>query len=156
MRSGIKLLCLCSHRGELRLQMLKDETWAQKGIRSGRITGGNMSKLVLSNFQFSNADISSNMYLPVISQFFNQQSNHISSDICFSKKLRWPDENDIGGGILAAWEKINLTGLDKKTGPRFREYEEKKLRSPACSRKENVIFSPHIHGTWGLYFSQAL
>ena len=117
MRSGIKLLCLCSHRGELRLQMLKDETWAQKGIRSGRITGGNMSKLVLSNFQFSNADISSNMYLPVISQFFSQQSNHISSDICFSKKLRWPDENDIGGGILAEWEKINLTGLSKKNRP---------------------------------------
>ena len=148
MRSGIKLLCLCSHRGELRLQMLKDETWAQKGIRSGRITGGNMSKLVLSNFQFSNADISSNMYLPVISQFFSQQSNHISSDICFSKKLRWPDENDIGGGILAAWEKINLTGLGKKNRPQVRWIWGEKIAFSCLQQEgERNFFSSH---SWNL------
>ena len=29
------------------------------------------------------------------------------------------------------------------------EYEVKNLRSPACSRIKNAIFSPHIHATDG-------
>ena len=30
----------------------------------------------------------------------------------------------------------------------FREYEEGKLRCPACCRQENATFSPYIHRTW--------
>ena len=40
--------------------------------------------------------------------------------------------------------------------PRFCEYEVKKLRSSACCRQENAIFSPHIHRTWYAYFSPFL
>ena len=40
--------------------------------------------------------------------------------------------------------------------PRFREYEVNKLRSPACSRLVNAIYSPHIHRTWEAYFSPSL
>ena len=40
--------------------------------------------------------------------------------------------------------------------PRFREYEVKKLRSPACSRQENAMFSLHIHGIWGSPFRPSL
>ena len=40
--------------------------------------------------------------------------------------------------------------------PRFREYEVKKLRFPACCRQENTIFPPHIHRTWGPPFSPSL
>ena len=39
---------------------------------------------------------------------------------------------------------------------RFRDFEEEKLRSPACSRLENAIFSPHFHRTWEPYFSPPL
>ena len=40
------------------------------------------------------------------------------------------------------------TGVHFMVRSRFREYEVKKLRSPACSRQENAIFPCHIHGTW--------
>ena len=39
------------------------------------------------------------------------------------------------------------TGLGFITSNRLREYEVKKLRSPACSRLENAIFLPCIHAT---------
>ena len=37
-----------------------------------------------------------------------------------------------------------------------KKYESKKLCSPACSRQENAIFSPHIHRTWEAYFCRSL
>ena len=40
--------------------------------------------------------------------------------------------------------------------PRFCEFEEEKLRSPACCRQENATFSHHIHRTWGPPFSPSL
>ena len=61
--------------------------------------------------------------------------------------------------------------IDQKTGKAFNfinhggnvyhnillpEYVDKKLRSPACCRHKNAIFSPHIHGTWEPYFSPPL
>ena len=42
-----------------------------------------------------------------------------------------------------------FTGLGYITSHRLREYEIKKLRSPACCRQENEIFSPHSHATDG-------
>ena len=30
------------------------------------------------------------------------------------------------------------------------------MRSPACSRQDNAIFPPHIHGTWGPPFRPSL
>ena len=47
-----------------------------------------------------------------------------------------------------AQNKVDLcTGVNFMVRSRFREYEEETLRFPACSRPENAIFSPHIHGT---------
>ena len=40
------------------------------------------------------------------------------------------------------------TGLHSIMRSGLREYEVKKLRSPTCSRQENTIYPPHIHGTW--------
>ena len=40
--------------------------------------------------------------------------------------------------------------------PRLCECEVKQLRSSACCRQENAIFSPHIHRTWEAYFSPSL
>ena len=57
------------------------------------------------------------------------------------------------------WNKnfpINYTGLGKKAPAKFGEYEEEKLHSSACCRKENAIFPPHIHQTWPEPFSRAL
>ena len=39
---------------------------------------------------------------------------------------------------------------------RFREYEVKKLRPPACSRQQNAMFPPHVHGTWSAPLSPPL
>ena len=39
---------------------------------------------------------------------------------------------------------------------RFREYEVKKLRSPACSRQKNTTFSPHFLRAWVLWICQSL
>ena len=41
-----------------------------------------------------------------------------------------------------------ITGVDFMLRSGFREYEVKKLRTPACSRQQNAIFPPHLHGTW--------
>ena len=41
------------------------------------------------------------------------------------------------------------TGAGNNTSHRMPEYEVKKLHSPACSRLQNAIFSPHIHGIDG-------
>ena len=38
--------------------------------------------------------------------------------------------------------------MAQKVDPRFREYEEEKLRSPAYCKQENTTFTPHI-----LYFT---
>ena len=43
----------------------------------------------------------------------------------------------------------DCTGLGFITFHRLRESMVKKLCSPACSRLENAIFSPHIHATDG-------
>ena len=43
------------------------------------------------------------------------------------------------------------TGVDFMVRSGFREYEEEKLRSPACCRQEKTTFSPLILGTWGLW-----
>ena len=51
---------------------------------------------------------------------------------------------------------MRCTGLAQKVGPRFGEFEVKKLRSPACTRQKNATFLPHIHGTWESYFSPSL
>ena len=48
------------------------------------------------------------------------------------------------------------TGVRFMVRSGFREYEVKKLRSPACSRQENAMFPPHIHGTWGSPFRPSL
>ena len=48
------------------------------------------------------------------------------------------------------------TRTGKSMLPMFCEYEVKKLRSSACSRLENTIFSPHIHTTWEAYFCRSL
>ena len=45
------------------------------------------------------------------------------------------------------WQFAQFTVVDFMVRSRFREYEEEKLRSPACCRQENATFSPHIHGT---------
>ena len=42
------------------------------------------------------------------------------------------------------------TGMHNMVRSWFREYELKKLRSPACSRQENAVYHPHIHGTWSV------
>ena len=41
------------------------------------------------------------------------------------------------------------TGAGNITSHRLREYEVKELRSPACYRQQNAIFSPDIHATDG-------
>ena len=43
----------------------------------------------------------------------------------------------------------SCTGMALMVDPRFREYEEEKLRSPACCIQDNATFSPPIHRTWG-------
>ena len=48
------------------------------------------------------------------------------------------------------------TRVHFKVRSRFCEYEVKKLRSLACSRQENAVFSPYIHRTWEAYFSPSL
>ena len=42
-----------------------------------------------------------------------------------------------------------VTGAKNINSHRLCEYEVKKLRSSACCRQENTIFSPHIHTTEG-------
>ena len=37
------------------------------------------------------------------------------------------------------------TGVDLLLRSGFREYEEEKLRFPACCRQDNATYSPHIH-----------
>ena len=58
----------------------------------------------------------------------------------------------LAGAFLGAFYLITATGstgLGFITSHRLRAYEVKKLRYPACSRLENVIFSPHILATNG-------
>ena len=40
------------------------------------------------------------------------------------------------------------TGVHINVRSGFCQYEEERLRSPACSRQQNAIFPPHFHGTW--------
>ena len=42
-----------------------------------------------------------------------------------------------------------------KTGPSYMNVRRKKLRSPACSRQKNAIFSLLIHGTWGPFLADS-
>ena len=59
-------------------------------------------------------------------------------------------------GYLPSHDDILKQNIGKKptavgniTSHRLREYEVKKLRSPACCRQENAIFSPCTHATDG-------
>ena len=49
------------------------------------------------------------------------------------------------GVISSLWI---YTGVHFMVRSGFREYDVKKLRSPACSRQENATFPTHIHRTW--------
>ena len=49
-----------------------------------------------------------------------------------------------------------VQGSANLRGPGSEKMRIKKLRSFACSRQENAIFSPHIHRTWETCFSPSL
>ena len=58
------------------------------------------------------------------------------------------------GRVTLHWR--YLQGSAKRLRPGLVNMRRKKLRSPACCRQENAIFSPHVHQTWPKPFSGAL
>ena len=66
--------------------------------------------------------------------------------------LALKDQRSAAAAVVVPFSPLcpsHSTGLGFITSHRLREYEAKKLLSPACSRLENAIVSPHIHATNG-------